>query len=112
MCDAVGILPIDQWGHRNDVLRIIVFDGPKIAELALTRSLIGDNVGGLHIETNGQHLTDITIHNTMGVRVRPEQINGDSNHMTLDLSTLPAGVYYMTVKSGETTTRYKVVKTK
>ena len=68
--------------------------------------------GLVYVKTDGMPITDITIHNSMGVRARTEQINGDSNHMTLDLSTLPAGVYYLTVKSGETTTRYKVVKTK
>ena len=68
--------------------------------------------GFVYVKTDGMPITDITIHNTMGVRARIEQINGDSNHMTLDLSTLPAGVYYMTVKSGETTTRHKVIKVK
>ncbi|MBQ3579952.1 MAG: T9SS type A sorting domain-containing protein [Bacteroidales bacterium] len=68
--------------------------------------------GLVYVKTDGMPISDITIHNSMGVRARTEQINGDSNHMTLDLSTLPAGVYYLTVKSGETTTRYKVVKTK
>ena len=66
--------------------------------------------GLVYVKTDGMPISDITIHNTMGVRARTEQINGDSNHMTLDLSTLPAGVYYLTVKSGETTTRHKVIK--
>ena len=66
--------------------------------------------GLVYVKTDVMPITDITIHNSMGVRARTEQINGDSNHMTLDLSTLPAGVYYLTVKSGETTTRLKVIK--
>ena len=36
MGDAVSVLPVDQWGHRHDILWIIVFDSPQIAELALT----------------------------------------------------------------------------
>ncbi len=68
--------------------------------------------GLVYVKTDGMPITDITIHNTMGVRVRPEQTTTGSSQMTLDLSTLPAGVYYMTVKSGEATTRHKVIKVK
>ena len=50
MCDAIGVLLVDQWSHRYDIFGIIVFDGPQIAELALTCGLVDDNVGGLHID--------------------------------------------------------------
>lgn len=51
MGDTVGVLPVDQWSHRHNIFWIIVFDGPQIAKFALTRSLVGDNIGGLHIDT-------------------------------------------------------------
>ncbi|MBO4751408.1 MAG: T9SS type A sorting domain-containing protein [Bacteroidales bacterium] len=30
--------------------------------------------------------------------------------MTLNLSPLPVGIYYLTIKSTETTTRHKIIK--
>ena len=68
--------------------------------------------GLVYVKTDGKPNTSITIHNSMGVRARTEQTTTGSSQMTLDLSTLPAGVYYLTVKSGETTTRHKVIKVK
>ncbi len=65
--------------------------------------------GQVYVKTDGMPITDITIHNSMG-----QQVAGHwspvTGHLTIDLSPLPAGVYYMTVKSGETTTRHKVIK--
>ncbi|MCR4812742.1 MAG: T9SS type A sorting domain-containing protein [Bacteroidales bacterium] len=65
--------------------------------------------GQLHINTAGQPITAITIHNTMGQQVTGHR-SQVTDHLTIDLSPLPAGVYYMTVKSGDTTTRHKVIK--
>ena len=65
--------------------------------------------GQIHINTAGQPITSITIHNTMGQLVTGHW-SPVTDHLTIDLSPLPAGVYYMTVKSGETTTRHKVIK--
>jgi len=48
--DAVLITTAYQGSHADDVLRVVVFDGLKISELPLSRLLIGDDVGGLHIE--------------------------------------------------------------
>ena len=65
--------------------------------------------GQLHIKTAGQPITAITIHNTMGQQITGHR-SSVTDHLTIDLSALPAGVYYMTVKSGDTTTRHKVIK--
>ena len=66
--------------------------------------------GQLHINTTDQHITSITIHNTMGQQVATQAFQQSGNQAIIDLSTLPAGVYYLTVKSGESTTLHKVVK--
>ena len=65
--------------------------------------------GLLYIKTAGQPITAITIHNPMGQQVtgHRSQVTG---HLTIDLSPLPAGIYYLTIKSNETTTRHKVIK--
>ena len=65
--------------------------------------------GQIHINTTSQLITSITIHNTMGQQVAGHW-SPDTGHLTIDLSPLPAGVYYLTVKSGETTTRHKIIK--
>ena len=74
--------------------------------------------GQIHINTAGQPITSITIHNTMGQLVTTEAFNDSitkaimqsDNQAVIDISPLPAGVYYMTVKSGETTTKHKIIK--
>lgn len=75
--------------------------------------------GILHIKPNTNALaqssnltiTSLTIHNAMGQPVATNTITQSNNQtITLDLSPLPAGVYYLTVRSGETTARHKIIK--
>ena len=79
--------------------------------------------GMLHIELNDNALTQsssqavksVTLYNTMGQQVKffnlTDAIKQSSDQtITIDLSPLPAGVYYLTVATGEGNTRHKVVK--
>ena len=45
MAYAIVIRLGNQWCHGDDVLRVVVFDGAKIAKLALVSVIIGYNVG-------------------------------------------------------------------
>ena len=42
--DTFRILLADQWGHGNDILRIVVLDSTEIAELTLSRFFVGNNI--------------------------------------------------------------------
>ena len=64
----------------------------------------------LHINASGQPITSTAVHNTMGQPVTARTIGQSGSQATLDLSALPAGIYYLTIKSNETTTRHKVIK--
>ncbi|MBO4588802.1 MAG: leucine-rich repeat domain-containing protein [Bacteroidales bacterium] len=73
--------------------------------------------GILHIQPNtdaltqsgNQTISSLTLHNAMGQPVMVQ--NSDFKiQNSIDLSPLPAGVYYLTIKSNETTTRHKVIK--
>ena len=66
--------------------------------------------GVVHIDTDGAAITTVTLHNAMGQTVATDTIKQSNNHTTIDLSPLPAGVYYLTVRSGETTARHKIIK--
>ena len=74
--------------------------------------------GQLRINTTSQLITSITIHNTMGQLVSTKAFNDSitkaimqsDNQAIIDISPLPAGVYYITVKSGETKTKHKIIK--
>ena len=44
MCDAVIVILPDQWGHRYDILRIVVLDGLQIAELSLASIIICNDI--------------------------------------------------------------------
>ena len=50
MGDAIRILAAYQWGHGDDILRIVVLDGTEIAELTLPCGSIGNDVGSLNIK--------------------------------------------------------------
>ena len=47
--DAVIIILGEQRGHGDNVLRIVVLDGMKIAKLSLSRCLVVDDIGRLYI---------------------------------------------------------------
>ena len=64
----------------------------------------------LHINANGQPITSIDIHSITGQPVVTKTFQHSDSQAIIDLSTLPAGVYYLTVKSGQSTTLHKVVK--
>ena len=66
--------------------------------------------GVVHIDTDGAAITTVALHNAMGQTVATDTIKQSNNHTTIDLSPLPAGVYYLTVRSGETTARHKIIK--
>ena len=66
--------------------------------------------GLVYVKTDGMPISDITIHNITGQPVATQAFQQSGNQAIIDLSPLPAGVYYLTVKSGGTTTRHKVIK--
>ena len=47
--DTIIIAARQQGRHRNDILRIVVPDGPEIAKFPLSRRLIGNQISHLHI---------------------------------------------------------------
>ena len=48
--DAVIIIFGEQRSHGDNVLRIVVLDGMKIAKLSLSRCLVVDDIGRLYID--------------------------------------------------------------
>ena len=51
MAYAIVIRLGNHWCHGDDVLRVVVFDGTKIAKLALVSVIIGYNVGCLYVNS-------------------------------------------------------------
>lgn len=65
----------------------------------------------LHIATNGASITSLSLYNAMGQPVITQNTDFIIQN-SINLEGLPAGIYYLTVKSGETTTRHKIIKVK
>ena len=42
--DTFRILPADQWGHGNDILRIVILDSTEIAELTKSNELLEEKM--------------------------------------------------------------------
>ena len=64
----------------------------------------------LHINANGQPIISIDIHSIKGQPVVTKTFQHSDSQAIIDLSSLPAGTYYLSVKCSDTITRHKVVK--
>ena len=50
MGDAIIIVASDEGSLGDDILRIVVLDGPQVAKLPFSCRHVGYDVGGLHID--------------------------------------------------------------
>lgn len=50
MGDAIIIVASDEGSHGDDILRIVVLDGPQVAKLPFSCRHVGYDIGGLHID--------------------------------------------------------------
>ena len=54
--DAVIIILGEQRSHRDNVLRIVVFDGPKISKFPLSGCIVGYDVRSLDVNAFASRL--------------------------------------------------------
>ena len=94
---------IDNLEIQNSKFEINIFPNPTtgILHIQPTTNTLA--------QSSNQTISSLTLHNAMGQPVKT--FNSQfSTFNSLDLRELPAGIYYLTVKSGEATTRHKIMK--
>ena len=94
---------IDNLEIQNSKFEINIFPNPTtgILHIQPTTNTLA--------QSSNQTISSLTLHNAMGQPVKT--FNSQfSTFNSLDLRELSAGIYYLTVKSGEATTRHKIMK--
>jgi hypothetical protein len=96
---------IDNFEIQNSKFEINIFPNP-------TTGILNIQLNTDAFAQSGNHtIIALTLHNAMGQPVATNTITQSHNHtIKIDLAPLPAGVYYLTFKSNETTTRHKIIK--